>query len=165
MILPGLGASPSPVSDPDYHAELAENVSPYGRVLTAIPEPGAMVWPGVFLADGLLAHVQARGAKILTGHRVDEAWMDGQGRTLGVHVSHAGERRSIRARRAVVFASGGFAHGAGRAQAFLRGPIFGSGSVPSADGVMLNVAAQAGARLGNLTGASAAVAGFGGATC
>lgn len=46
----------------DYHAEIPENVAPYGRVLTAIPEPGAMVWPGVFLADGLLAHLRARCA-------------------------------------------------------------------------------------------------------
>jgi 3-oxosteroid 1-dehydrogenase len=38
MILPSLGASPSPFSDPDHHAELPENVSPYGRVLTAIPD-------------------------------------------------------------------------------------------------------------------------------
>lgn len=150
MILPGLGASPSPVSDPDYHAELPENVAPYGRVITAIPDPGAMVWPGVFLADGLHAHLRARGAQILTGHRVEEAWLDGQGRTLGVHVTHAGERRSFRARRGVVFASGGFAHGPGRAQALLRGPIFGSGSVSSADGVMLGVAGQVGAQLGNL---------------
>lgn len=54
MILPSLGYSPDPLSDPDYHAELPENVSPYGRVLTAIPEPDAMVWPGVFLANGLI---------------------------------------------------------------------------------------------------------------
>jgi succinate dehydrogenase/fumarate reductase flavoprotein subunit len=150
MILPGLGASPSPISDPDYHAEFPENVAPYGRVLTAIPEPGAMVWPGVFLADGLLAHLRARGAQVLTGHRVEQAWLDGEGRTLGVVATHAGERRSIRARRGVVFATGGFAHGAGRAQALLRGPIFGSGSVSSADGVMLDIAAQVGAQLGNL---------------
>lgn len=150
MILPGLGASPSPVSDPDYHAELPENVAPYGRVLTAIPTPGAMVWPGVFLADGLLAHLRARGARILTGHRVTGAWLDGHGRVLGVYVDHAGERRGVRARRGVVFASGGFAHGPGRVQALLRGPIFGSGSVATADGVMLEIAAQVGAQLGNL---------------
>lgn len=150
MILPGLGGSPSPVSDPDYHAEFPENVAPYGRVLTAIPEPGAMVWPGVFLADGLLAHLRARGAQILTGHKVVSAWLGGDGQTLGVHAEHAGERRSIRARRAVVFASGGFAHGPGRAQALLRGPIFGSGSVASSDGVMLDIAAEVGAMLGNL---------------
>lgn len=150
MILPGLGASPSPVSDPDYHAEVPENRAPYGRVLTAIPEPGAMVWPGVFLADGLLGHLRGRGATILTGHRVDETWLDGQGRVLGVIAAHAGARRKIRARRGVVFASGGFAHGPGKAQAHLRGPIFGSGSVSTADGAMLAIAAQVGAELGNL---------------
>lgn len=150
MILPGLGSSPSAVSDPDYHAELPENKAPYGRVLTAIPDPGAMVWPGVFLADGLLAHLRARGAAIVTGHRVDEAWLDGDGRVLGVIAQHGGERRKIRARRGVVFASGGFAHDKARTQAHLRGPIFGSGSTPAADGALLAIAAQVGAAVGNL---------------
>jgi succinate dehydrogenase/fumarate reductase flavoprotein subunit len=119
-------------------------------VLTAIPEPGAMVWPGVFLADGLLAHIKGRGARVLTGHRVDAAWLAGDGAVLGVHASHGGSSRRVRARRGVVFATGGFAHGPGRAQANLRGPIFGSGSVSSADGAILDIAAQVGAQLGNL---------------
>jgi len=149
MLLPGLGGSPSPIGDPDYHAEIAENRSPYGRVLTAIPDPGAMVWPGMFLADGLLAHVKARGARILAGHRAESAWVNG-GETVGVHATRAGSRVSLRARRGVVFASGGFAHDKEAARAHLRGPIFGSGSVPECDGVLLRVAAQVGARLGNL---------------
>lgn len=149
MLLPSLGASPSPVGDPDYHAELAENRSPYGRVITAIPEPGALVWPGVFLADGLLAHVRARGAAIHTDHRVDEAWLE-HGELRGVYATHAGRRVGLRARRGVVFASGGFAHDRDAAQAHLRGPILGSGSVSQADGALLRVAAQVGAQLGNL---------------
>ena len=41
--------------------------------------------------------------------------------------------------------TGAFAHGPGRAKALLRGPIFGSGSVASSDGVMLDTATEVGA--------------------
>ena len=150
MILPQLGFSPSPVSDPDYHAELPENKAPYGRVLTAITPPGAMAWPGQFLADGLLAHATGRGATVLTGHRVTGVDTNGKGEVTGVEFVNAEGSGTVRARRGVVFASGGFAHDPDKLEAHLRGPVFGSGSTPTGTGVFLDVAAKLGAKLGNL---------------
>ncbi len=153
MILPSLGFSASPISDPDYHAELPENKAPLGRVLTAKVPPGVMAWPGEFLAGGLLDHVRRQGVPILTHHRVTDALTNAQGEVTGVIAEHHGARVHISARRAVVFASGGFAHDATKAQAYLRGPIFGSGSVTTSTGVFLDIATRLGAGLDNLTSA------------
>ncbi len=57
------------------------------------------------------------------------------------------------ARRGVVFASGGFAHEAGKAQSYLRGPIFGTGRAPESTGDFVDVAVGLGAALGNMTNA------------
>ncbi len=151
IILPTLGSSPSPISDPDYHAELPENVAPYGRVLTAVTPPGAMAWPGQFLVDGLVAHVTGRGARILTGHRATGVRQNGAGDVIGVEYEHAGGAGFIRARRGVVFATGGFAHDPEKLLAHLRGPVFGSGSATTGTGVFLDIATRLGAQLGNLS--------------
>lgn len=153
IVLPSLGASPSPVSDPDYHAELPENKAPYGRVLTAVTPAGAMAWPGQFLAEGLAAHVTGRGAHLLTGHRGTGVRTNGRGDVTGVEFEHAGRSGAVRAKRGVVFATGGFAHDPEKVLTHLRGPIFGSGSVPTGKGVFLDIATKLGAKLGNLANA------------
>ncbi|MCA9686721.1 MAG: FAD-dependent oxidoreductase, partial [Myxococcales bacterium] len=149
MILPSLGFGESPISDPDYHAELPENLAPIGRVLTAKTPPGSMEWPGVFLVDGLLDALRGREIPLLLGHRVVDAVDDGQGRVRGVVVEHGGERRKIVARRGVVFAAGGFSHAGDKVHAHLRGPVFGTGAA-AGDGVLLEIADRLGAKLANL---------------
>ncbi len=150
MILPNYGYSPNPVTDPDYFAELPENLAPYGRVLTAKTPPGSFEWPGIYLADGMIAHVRGRGVPILLRHRVTQL-LTHRGEVEGVEVEHDGRTRSVRARKAVVFGSGGFAHDRAKALSFLRGPIFGSCSVPTSRGAFVDIGAQAGAGLGNLS--------------
>lgn len=149
MILPTLGSSPSPVSDPDYHAELAENKAPYGRVLTAITPPGAMAWPGQFLIDRMVQYVGSRGARILVDHRVTGVRTNGKGGITGVAFEHGSEKGVAHARRGVVFASGGFGH-SGDKLAHLRGAVFGSGSVSTGTGDFLDIGQALGARVGNL---------------
>lgn len=153
MILPCLGTSPSPLSDPDYHAELPENRAPFGRVLTAKTAPGAMVWPGVPLTDGLHAHARAAGAALLPRHRVTGALTSPHGDVIGVEAEHDGRPLALRGRRGVIFASGGFSHDPHKVLAFGRGPVFGTAAVPHGDGTFLDVAARLGAQLGNLAGA------------
>ncbi|SEU37828.1 FAD-dependent oxidoreductase [Stigmatella erecta] len=150
VILGSYGFSPQPLSDPDYHAELPENLAPYGRVLTARAPPGSMQWPGVFLADGMLAHLRGKDVPVLTQHRVTGVLTNARGEVVGVEAEHEGTSRAVRARKAVVFASGGFAHDSQKARAFLRGPLFGSGSVPTSRGAFIDIASRLGARLDNL---------------
>jgi 3-oxosteroid 1-dehydrogenase len=151
IILPNFGFSPNPVTDPDYFAELPENKAPYGRVLTAKSPPGSIEFPGLYLSEGMLAHLRSRGVPILLGHRVTEAVQNGAGKVIGVEAEHDGSRRFIRARRGVIFASGGFAHDRDKLRSHLRGPIFGSCSVTTSKGAFVDIGGRAGAELGNLS--------------
>lgn len=151
IILPNYGYSPNPVSDPDYFAELPENRAPYGRVLTAKSPPGSFEWPGVFLAGGMIDHVRARGVPILLRHRVTRALTNGRGEVVGVEVEHDGRRWAVRARRGVVFGTGGFAHDRDKVRSYLRGPIFGSCSVTTSTGAFVDIGASLGTGLGNLS--------------
>jgi 3-oxosteroid 1-dehydrogenase len=151
IILPNYGYSPNPVTDPDYFAELPENKAPYGRVLTAKSPPGSTEFPGLYLSEGMLAHLQSRGVPILLGHRVTQAIQNGAGAVMGVEAEHEGRLRLVRGRRGVVFASGGFAHDRDKLRSHLRGPIFGSCSVTTSDGAFVDIGGEAGAELGNLS--------------
>ncbi len=151
IILPSYGYSPNPLTDPDYHAELPENQAPYGRVLTPRTPPGSFEWPGVYLADGMIAHVRKKGVPIHLAHRVKDVITNLFGEIIGVEAEHDGDRRVFFARRAVVFATGGFAHDPSKALSFLRGPIFGSCSVPTSRGGFVEISSHLGARLGNLS--------------
>jgi 3-oxosteroid 1-dehydrogenase len=151
IILPNYGYSPDPVTNPEYFAELPENKAPYGRVLTAKSPPGSTEFPGLYLSEGMLAHLRGRGVPILLGHRVTQAVQNGSGEVMGVEAEHDGRTRLIRGRRGVIFASGGFAHDRDKLRSHLRGPIFGSCSVRTSDGAFVDIGGQAGAELGNLS--------------
>ncbi|MDC0749335.1 FAD-dependent oxidoreductase [Polyangium mundeleinium] len=150
IIYPGFGFSPSPISDPDYHAGLPENVSPYGRVLGNAP-PGLVGWPGYLLTQSMIDWIQAKHVPIRTNHRVVGAIQKKDGEVVGVEIEHNGARKRARARRAVVFATGGFSHARGKVLGLQRGPLFGTGSVPTGKGDFLDIAASLDAAIGNLS--------------
>lgn len=151
IILPNYGYSPNPVTDPDYFAELPENKAPYGRVLTAKSPPGSFEFPGLYLSEGMLQHLRSRDVPILLEHRVTDVVQNGRGEVIGVEVEHGGRTRFIRAKRGVVFGSGGFAHDRDKLRSHLRGPIFGSCSVTTSQGAFVDIGGKAGAELGNLS--------------
>ncbi|HYH99858.1 FAD-dependent oxidoreductase [Hyalangium sp.] len=151
IILPNYGYSPNPVTDPDYFAELPENKAPYGRVLTAKSPPGSTEFPGLYLSEGMLAHLRSRGVPILLRHRVTQVVKNLQGEVIGVEAEHDGCTKFIRGRRGVIFGSGGFAHDRDKLRSHLRGPIFGSCSVTTSRGAFVDIGGKAGAELGNLS--------------
>ncbi|KFE65301.1 FAD-dependent oxidoreductase [Hyalangium minutum] len=151
IILPNYGYSPNPVTDPDYFAELPENKAPYGRVLTAKSPPGSTEFPGLYLSEGMLQHLRSRNVPILLGHRVTDVLRNGRGEVIGVEAEHDGCTRFIRAKRGVVFGSGGFAHDRDKLRSHLRGPIFGSCSVTTSQGAFVDIGGKTGAELGNLS--------------
>src|SRR5206468_765025 len=57
----------------------------------------------------------------------------------------------VRARRAVVFASGGFLHDLDLRRQFLRGPVFGGCASDSSTGDFLRIGIELGAQLGNMS--------------
>lgn len=153
IILPPLGFGDNLISDPDYHTELLENVAPIGRVLTAQVPQGVFELPGVFLIQGLLQHVESSGVPILLGHRVEDTIPGPQGEVSGVVAVHDGAKVRVRAKRGVVFATGGFSHASDKVLSLTRGPIFGSGAVPQGNGVFMDIASKLGAAQRNLANA------------
>jgi hypothetical protein len=151
IILPNYGYSPNPVTDPDYFAELPENKAPYGRVLTAKSPPGSTEFPGLYLSEGMLAHLRRRGVPILLGHKVTRAVKNALGEVTGVEAEHNGCPVFVRGRRGVIFGTGGFAHDRDKLRSHLRGPIFGSCSVTTSRGAFVDIGGKAGAELGNLS--------------
>jgi hypothetical protein len=151
---PTLGFSESEITDPDYHAGIPENEAPFGHLLMpTVPadfDVSAQL-PGTVLSSEMVRSAQNLGVAVLTEHRVRELICQADA-VAGVVCEDESGLRSIAA-GAVVFATGGFAHDASKAQSFLRGPIFGSGSCSGSTGDFIDLSSSVGASLGNMTNA------------
>jgi 3-oxosteroid 1-dehydrogenase len=138
---------------PSYHADLAEDRAPYGRSLVPLGKPKnrAEGTGGELLIKGLQAAAEARGVQVLCDHRVAAVVRNGLGEIIGVE-ARAGRRTVlIRARRAVVFCTGGFLHDPDLRLQFLRGPVFGGCAADTSTGDFLRIGMDLGAQLGNMS--------------
>lgn len=134
------------VGEVDYHADLPEDEAPRGRALQPAGEQGF----GAGLVNQLAAFAEQRGVTPALESPVTSVVVDENGEVAGVTVESAGQTRRIRARKAVVFGSGGFTHNVGMRLNFLRGPVFGGCAVPACQGDIVRLAAPLGAQLGNM---------------
>ncbi len=76
-----------------------------------------------------------------------------KGRVIGAEFDHEGQRKTIKANRGVILATGGFEWNEQLKTAFLRGPLTAPASPPGNTGDGLKMAMSAGAGLGNMTSA------------
>lgn len=159
VMWPTLGFSENSVTDPDYHGGLPENRAPFGHLLMPAAPPDFDITtqlPGGILTSEMHEAAERAGVTVLTGHRVVDVIVDGTAagsEVVGVVCRHGERTYRIGATRGVVFASGGFAHDGAKAQSYLRGPIFGTGSTPAATGDFIDIACSLGAALGNMANA------------
>jgi succinate dehydrogenase/fumarate reductase flavoprotein subunit len=119
---------------PSYN-ELPEDRGRFGRVIFNVDDAGELT-NGRGAIDRLLAHARAAGVSVLGERRVDAVLRDGSGAIVGVR---AGEVR-VRARRAVVFATGGFAHGERWAREYLGGMYVGGCAARTSEGDVIPIA-------------------------
>src|ERR671931_103963 len=129
---------------PDYWSELPEDKAPTGRVL--VPE-GAResMSDGGEVGVQTMSEAAARdGVDIRTGHRVQRLVVS-DGAVVGVEASvpGAGTLR-VRARKAVIFASGGFTHDVEMRRAFLSQPVYGGCGALTNEGDFIRIATPAG---------------------
>ena len=140
------------VQMPDYFAHLAENKVPRGRALVPIT-PQGQVGNGAELIRQFRVALDAAGVPIRTGLRAQRILME-DGRVTGLAATgDDGNTVNIRAKRGVIFASGGFTHNPQMRRDFLKGPVFGGCAQPACEGDFVTLAGEVGARLGNMSNA------------
>jgi succinate dehydrogenase/fumarate reductase flavoprotein subunit len=90
---------------------------------------------------------------VLLHHEVREVRRNARGEVIGVIAATPSGDVAIRARKAVVFGSGGYTHNPELMLNFQPGPIFGGCAVPTNQGDFIRIGALLGAKLGNMVNA------------
>ncbi len=139
---------------PDYFDHAPENQAPRGRLLFPQTSSGLQGY-GSDLVGQLRAAVERQGTPILVGHRVTRLVTNQRREVIGLEATTGEDQPpvAIRARRAVVFGSGGFTHDRELRLELQRGPVYGGCAAPTNTGDFLRIAGAVGAKLGNLKSA------------
>jgi succinate dehydrogenase/fumarate reductase flavoprotein subunit len=139
----------NPMGHIEYHSELPENKIEYGRALMA--DTGGIHGPGQGQAtiDLLVAHARKVGIEIRTGHPVEDVYTNSEGAVVGVLAETGSGPTSIRARKGVIFASGGFFHDETMRTQLLRGTVWGVTAPATNTGAFLRIAQSLGAMTEN----------------
>lgn len=125
-----------------------ENKAPRGRALVAKTAAGKE-GNGAELIDQLMAEVTKREIPVLVEHRVTKIIQNSQGQVIGVEATTPSGTVSVRARKAVIFGTGGFTHNE-ELRRQLRGPTY-SGCAPlTNEGDFIYLATALGAKVGNM---------------
>jgi succinate dehydrogenase/fumarate reductase flavoprotein subunit len=136
---------------PDYFAELPEDKAPKGRVLVPAEAIASMSDGGLVAVRTMSTKARQEGIPIRTGTRVKKILQNPAGRVIGVEAEdELGATVRIRARKAVIFATGGFTHNVELRKNFLNGPIYGGCAAPSNEGDFVQMAGTLGAQLRNM---------------
>ena len=133
---------------PDYADHLPENKVPTGRALEPAVGSGSSQGGGS-LASQLHAYLKAKNIPIMLETRVTRIVQDESGRVIGVEAEQQGKTLRVRAKKAVVFGTGGYSHNVELCN--LHQPyVYGSCSLPGSTGDFIPLAQEAGAMMGNL---------------
>jgi glycine/D-amino acid oxidase-like deaminating enzyme len=135
---------------PDYWAEIPEDKAPYGRVLVPRDASESMADGGENAIRTLSAAAERDGVEVRTSHRVQRLVMDGA-RVAGVEASTPdGRTHRIGARKAVIFATGGFTHDDDLRANFLGVPAYRGCAAATNEGDFVRIASAVGAQLRNM---------------
>jgi succinate dehydrogenase/fumarate reductase flavoprotein subunit len=141
----------------DRYAELPEHSHLMGRVMIS-SEPNGTRPPGIMGGAVLISHFKAaiekRRIPLLLGHRASRLVLNSKREVIGLEAT-TGTNQTVtfRARKAVIFGSGGFTANPTLCRTYLRGPIFGGCAVPTNEGDFILIAQAVGAELGNMANA------------
>ncbi len=131
---------------PDYGAELEENKLPNGRHVAPLPGQPGMVSQ---LKHGALNH----DVEIVREHEAATLLRNEDGEVVGMELRHKHLTVLARAHKAIVFASGGYAHNPELIQRHLPGRVYGTCATLGARGDFVRIGVEAGAQLGNMQSA------------
>lgn len=135
---------------PDYYSHLPEDAAPLGRRVPQRRVPGSdpHVMGGVALFERFSAAAERKGVRILVNHQATEVLRNDDGEVFGLEVRTGLRTELVRAKKGVVFATGGFLHSVELADRYLPGRVFGGCAAPSSTGDFLKIAQSAGAQMG-----------------
>jgi len=137
----------------DYMDHLPENKGIRGRVLYSEGPDGKMAY-GSELVRQLKAWADNKDIKLFLNHQVSKIVLSENKEVVGVEaITNENQKVTFRAKKAVVFGTGGFTHNPELMLHFQRGPHFGGCSVSTNTGDFVNMASAIGAKLGNMAGA------------
>lgn len=163
-----VGGSVPPTANVDYMDHFEEDVPKHSRTLAALDDEGNTGGGGLLIAK-YQAYAEANNIPVRLGHRVERVVLNDAGEVIGVEVAvsdpaagAASESAtpeatplastvvSIRARKGVIFGSGGFSKNADLMHHLMPGPYYGGCGAPTNEGDFLRIASALGAKLGNL---------------
>jgi hypothetical protein len=134
----------------DYWSELPEDKAPTGRVLVPRDARDTMSDGGAVGMASMAAAAHRDGIDVRLSHRVQRLVLQ-DGVVVGVEATtQDGRTHRIAARKAVIFATGGFTHDADLRRNFLHAPVFGGCAALANEGDFLAIAGPVGAQLRNM---------------
>jgi succinate dehydrogenase/fumarate reductase flavoprotein subunit len=134
----------------DYWLEAPENRAPRGRVLIHRDASEGMADGGLRSVTTMTEIAEQSGVDIRTSQRAQRLIIDG-GTVVGVESTGLnGELTRVGARKAVIFATGGFTHDAELRKHFLSLPLFAGCAAQANEGDFVRISAHAGAQLRNM---------------
>ncbi len=137
---------------PDYLDNVPENKVPTGRAVGVVNAAGE-IGQGVEMMRQMETAVKRLGIPILLQHSAQRLVTDENDRVIGLIANASGKEVSIKARKGVIFASGGYSHNKGYVADFQRTPVHGSCALPLSTGDFMKIATDVGAKMGNMSGA------------
>jgi len=146
---PGFDGGPFP----DYHAELPENRAPRGRSIIPKRADGSG-GDGTDLIAMFRRATDARKIPVRLRHAARNLIVNETGEVVGVELATREGLLRVRARKGVIFSTGGFTHNPELVQHFLRGISYGGCEVPTNEGDFVAIASGVGARLANMKNAA-----------
>lgn len=125
--------------------------TPAGRTLGPIDQDGKSAG-GSSMMRRFGIELKKRNIPIKVRHEASEILQNSKGEVIGLKVLHGGKSKLIRARRGVIFTTGGYAQNKEMLKQFHNGEIFGTCATPSATGDFVTLGMDIGAKLGNMAG-------------
>jgi hypothetical protein len=146
------GVLPPTTSTPDYLDHAPEDKVKSGRSVVMQREDGTIA-SGPDFIERFETYVTDKKGLVLTSHRARELILNDRREVIGVAASHGGKDVLLRARKAVIFGSGGFAQNPALVSKFQKIRIFGACATDGSEGDIVPIATRAGAALGGMFGA------------
>ena len=138
---------------PDFLNDERNTVVPVDRRLRPKKRDGSF-GSGDELVRQIAAAVAKRQIPVHVSHRVTAVLTNADREVVGVEAERAdGTHVRLRARRAVLFATGGYTHDRELVSTFQPGPLYGGCAVPTNEGDFIYLATALGARLGHMQSA------------